>query len=77
MGLAVQRGPQLPSGWEPPSFHSPLIPTAQKGYRSLYPAWVQFTNRLPQGLVPASLVCPLLSRPTSPAGIGALHTPGK
>lgn len=57
--------------------HSPLVPTAQKGYRSPCPAWVQFTNRLPQGLALASLVCPLLSRPLSPAGIGALHTPGK
>lgn len=73
MGLAVQRGPQLPSGWEPPPPHSPLIPTAQKGYRSPYPAWVQFTNRLPQGLAPASLVCPLLKTHLSSGHWGPPH----
>lgn len=52
MGQADQWGSQLPSGQEPPPLHSSLIPTAQKGYRSPCPAWVQFTNRLPQGLVP-------------------------
>lgn len=53
MGQADQRGPQQPSGLEPPPLHSPLISTVQKGYRSPCPAWVQFTNRLSQSLAPS------------------------